>query len=353
MVMKNFQNIQYDTFPLQWHLTVKCDQHCEFCYMYDSPTYESEKKNELSVKECKKIIDKYKDFTDEWSMKPRISFTGGDPLLKEGFFKILSYCKEKNIPTAILGNPYHLDRETISELENNNLRRYQLSIDGLKEIHDSFRKEGSFEETLRGLRLLKKSRILSAVMFTISKKNKDEIFDVIDLAVKEGVNIFDFARFVPAGTGEDKGEDVLEPEEYRKILYKILEKYLKLKRNGVKTTFGRKEPLWYLLYKDLGLLRPYKDTSKNYTGCSLGRHLAILADGTIQSCRRVGDEVGKMPEDGFEEILLNSKDYQRNINVENYKKCKDCEISPFCRGCRAVSKGFDGKIFTEDPSCWR
>jgi len=63
--------------------------------MYDSPFYESEKNNELSLSDCKAIID---DFLDTKGLKKEgIYFTGGDPLLRDDFFDILEYTAGKNI----------------------------------------------------------------------------------------------------------------------------------------------------------------------------------------------------------------------------------------------------------------
>jgi len=57
------------TFSLQWHITAKCDQKCKHCYMYDSPFYESEKNNELSLSDCKAIID---DFLTPKALKKEV-----------------------------------------------------------------------------------------------------------------------------------------------------------------------------------------------------------------------------------------------------------------------------------------
>jgi len=52
--------------------------------MYDSPFYESEKNNELSLSDCKAIIDDF--LTPKALKKGGIYFTGGDPLLRDDFF---------------------------------------------------------------------------------------------------------------------------------------------------------------------------------------------------------------------------------------------------------------------------
>lgn len=53
-------------FSLQWHITAKCDQTCKHCYMYDSPFYSSERKNELSLEQCKQVVDDLSDTLKHW-----------------------------------------------------------------------------------------------------------------------------------------------------------------------------------------------------------------------------------------------------------------------------------------------
>ena len=68
---------------LQWHITARCQVGCRHCYMYSSPTYESEIKNELSLENIIKVMDQYKNYLDKKGLKGNLSFTGGDPLLRK------------------------------------------------------------------------------------------------------------------------------------------------------------------------------------------------------------------------------------------------------------------------------
>jgi MoaA/NifB/PqqE/SkfB family radical SAM enzyme len=119
---------------------------------------------------------------------------------------------------GILGNPEYLDKDTALKLKRAGVTRYQLSIDGLQETHDSFRSKGSFNQTLKGIEVLNQVGIPSVVMFTLSKQNADELIPVINLVAEKQVKIFDFARLVPTGKGMQLRNQILEPREYRPSL---------------------------------------------------------------------------------------------------------------------------------------
>jgi len=50
-----------------------------------------------------------------------------------------------------------------------------MSLDGMRETHDWFRKPGSFDLTLKKVGCLNRAGIKSVIMSTVSKTNMDEI----------------------------------------------------------------------------------------------------------------------------------------------------------------------------------
>lgn len=64
------------------------------------------------------------------------------------FWKLLGLMEQHSVPFTILGNPFHLTDEVCRRLKEYGCEKYQLSLDGLRETHDWFRKPGSFDITL-------------------------------------------------------------------------------------------------------------------------------------------------------------------------------------------------------------
>jgi len=324
--------------------------------MYESPTYDSELKNELSYDECLTIIDDFHTVLSHWNVGGKINFTGGDPFLKAGFFDILKYTNEKKISIGILGNPTSINYKTAKKLKELGVSRYQISIDGMEKTHDNLRgRKGAFQDAIRAIRILRDIGIPTVVMFTVSKINSNELIDVIRLVSNESVSIFDFARLVPIGHGKNIQKDMLTSQEYKKLLFQVLEEYKILQETGVKTYFGRKESLWTLLYQELGLVKPFPSEKDSiFTGCSMGwGGITILADGTILPCRRLPIEIGKAPNDSIKKIFIESQLLNEIRNYKKMQKCCNCELLQFCRGCPAVAFAVTGDFLSSDPQCWR
>jgi radical SAM/SPASM domain protein of ACGX system len=343
-------------FVLQWHLTAICDQSCVHCYVNNSATYEREIKKELSHTKCLRIIDDFSETFNEWGMPSKINFTGGDPLLRDDIFELIAYARNKGLSVGILGNPNHLNNNIALELKNLAVDQYQVSLDGLEETHDRLRgRRGLFNETLKAINILNKVGLPAVVMFTLSKENVNELIEVIKLVVKEGASVFDFARAVPIGSGEQLIHQLLSAQEYRDILLEVLDTYRALFNSGCSTYFGRKDHLWTLLYQELGLTKPLpKDKVTIFGGCGVGSSiLTILSDGTVQSCRRLPVSIGKVPEQKIKDIFLDSDEQNKMRQVNQFQKCGKCELIQFCRGCPAVAYAVHGSYFAPDPQCWK
>ena len=102
------------------------------------------------------------------------------------------FLKSKDIPFTLMGNPFHLDDEICRMLKVCGCEKYQMSLDGMRETHDWFRKQGSFDLDLEKVGCLNRAGIKSIIMSTVSKTNMDEMPDVIDAVVlpsnaKEGM----------------------------------------------------------------------------------------------------------------------------------------------------------------------
>jgi radical SAM protein with 4Fe4S-binding SPASM domain len=320
--------------------------------MYDSPTYESEKKNELSFEDCIKVLDDFCETNKKLGSKPAINFSGGDPLIRNDFFKILEECKKRKIPVQIIGNPYLINDEMAKKLKKLKIVSFQISIDGLEKTHDEERQVGSFKESLRALAVLKKHGIQTGCMFTVSKKNAKELIPLIKI-LNNKVDDFDFARMVPIGSAAKMKEYLFTANEYNKFLLKVFDTYRKISKKS-KTSYGTKENLWTLLFYEKGTFKPKKGEKLVREGCGMGiRHMTILSDGTVVPCRRMPIKVGKVPQESFYDIFLKSKELQSVREIDKLEKCRKCELLNYCRGCPAVAYAMRGNSFAPDPQCWK
>ncbi len=335
-------------FAYQWHITDYCDQRCKHCYIFSEN--QDKKLLEMPFEKVKETLFSIEEMCQKENKIPYIYLTGGDPILHTQFWDILKLFKEHHIAFDILGNPFHLNDEVCLKLREYGCLKYQLSLDGLKETHDYFRKPGSFDITLEKIKCLKKAGIKVAIMTTVSGTNIKEIPDIIDLVVKNNVDIFAFGRYCP--TSLDKSTHI-EPLEYRNLLDICWQKFEQYKENH--TSFNLKDHLWTLYLYEKGLIEIPDTLDENtiYDGCHCGsHHMTILPDGKIYACRRMESCVGNIQDKSLY-YWFHDKEYDKYRQYDRFEKCRKCELFRFCRGCPAVTYGYSHNMYGRDPQCWK
>ena len=83
-----------------------------------------------------------------------------------------------------MGNPETITDENLTFLREAGISSFQMSLDGLKNMHDSFRGKGSFARTVKALEKLKEASIRSNIMFTLYPENKEHLIPLMNFVVK-------------------------------------------------------------------------------------------------------------------------------------------------------------------------
>lgn len=335
-------------FSFQWHITDSCDQRCRHCYIFSENVHFKVK--EMSWTEIESVFYNCMDMCQKANRIPYFYITGGDPILHSRFWDLMKLFKKNKITFTILGNPFHLTDEVCRRLKDCGCERYQLSIDGLRETHDAMRKQGSFDATLKKIKVIRDAGIRCAVMTTVSGTNAHEIPDIIDLVVEHKADVFAFARYCP--TSLEKSTH-LAPEQYKKLLEICWQKFEQYKYSG--TIFNLKDHLWTLFLYEKGLFQIPEGLDQNtiYEGCNCANcHITILPRGEVYACRRLESNVGNVFTEKLFDIFTGDRmNYYRDY--DKFEKCSKCELKRFCRGCPAVAYGYTRNFYAADPQCWK
>ncbi len=337
-------------FAFQWHITDECDQRCKHCYIFSEDN--CKKTDAMNWEQMRETFYNCLDFCEVYKRLPYFYITGGDPILHRHFWRLLALLKEHEIPFTIMGNPFHLTDKICQRLKLYGCQKYQLSIDGMQETHDWFRKPGSFNCTLEKIDCIKKAGIRSVIMTTVSGINIKEIPDIIDTVVSAGADVFAFARYCPTSEEKDIG---ISPQEYRNLLDTCYKKFKKYEAEGCTTYFNKKDHLW-TLYEYENRIFKIPDIRQEgiiYGGCNCGNcHITILPNGDIYACRRVqNSKVGNVYTDRLADIWVCQMEEYRDY--QKFEKCSKCELLAYCRGCPAVACGSTGNFYSADPQCWK
>ena len=337
------------SFAFQWHITDECDQRCKHCYIFSADN--CKKIQTMRWDEMKDTFFNCLDFCKVYGRTPYFYITGGDPILHPDFWRLLELLHEHDVKFTILGNPFHLNDQVCRELKWYGCEKYQLSLDGLRETHDWFRKPGSYDCTLEKISCINQAGIRSVIMTTVSKTNRMEVPGIIDAVVAAGANIFAFSRYVPSGGDLDAS---MTSGEYRELLAVCDQKFKQYESEGCQTYFNKKDHLWTLYQYEIGEFAIPESAEKGmiYGGCNCGNcHMTILPSGDVFACRRVAEsKVGNVLTDRLADIWVTGMEEYRGY--QEFSKCAHCRLLSWCRGCPAVAKGTYGSFYADDPQCW-
>ena len=100
-----------------------------------------------------------------------VSITGGELLLYADFMKTIELSRKLGFRCGMTSNGTLISEEKAKQLADAGLETIAVSIDGLKDTHDTLRnRPGSFEQALKGVENLRKYGIEAQVISVIHKK---------------------------------------------------------------------------------------------------------------------------------------------------------------------------------------
>jgi MoaA/NifB/PqqE/SkfB family radical SAM enzyme len=319
--MKVKNNISY----YQIYITHLCSEACRHCYLKE------EKIKDPTTQEIMNTLNNIINNNNLIKKNIVIDLIGGDPLLRNDIFEILDFLKNNNINYGIKGNPQLIIKYK-DILKDFKLQRYQLSLDGLEQTHDSIRSNGSFKETISAIKILNQLHIPVFLKYTVFKENIEEIPLLLNYLYDNNLII---AGFSTSRYYEKDLEKTLSKNEMKYFMEKSFNSYVDLytkqienKKINISIVF--KEHLWYpFLYKKGYILNEtHNILSKNFpfsiTCSMLSENCHIIEiDGSFGLCPKI------------DKINLT------NHTLEKYKKnlkeisCADCIFKKVCLGCPA------------------
>jgi len=332
---------------LQWDSTNKCNLECLHCY---HQTHVKDN-NQMNLNEVKDMLNDLKSTAKRWSMIPRISISGGEPLKREDLPEILEYTKKNGIITALLTNGTLLTKEKAKEIYDLGVKRLQISIDGKRETHNKIRnKPFAYDKALEGIVNASSQGIGVTVSMTLMQSNKDEFEDVIQTSIKKGAQKVGFKTYVP-----DSSLGINDPEYVN-----AKDAFLTFRKTGelVDKYFNKiivltSDVLWQIVEPEDLFRKKAMQQNKFLTGCSAGyRALSVLSDGTVYPCRRLPIPIGNIKE-GMANLIVDNKIMRELRDMDKMKKNSLCDKVFHCRGCRAVAYAVTGDYMAKDPMCFK
>lgn len=175
-----------------YEATMRCNLHCEFCYVGDLLNIEGEWRQELTIEGLAKAFPDQNGF--------QISLTGGEIFMRKDIMSVLDLFREKGYACGYLttnGTIITEERaEALADLAAKGfLKHISVSVDGPKDLHDAARGlKGTFERTTQGLQRLqaaarkKGAPLRVSINTTVAHESLEALDRMVDVAEQLGVD---------------------------------------------------------------------------------------------------------------------------------------------------------------------
>ena len=347
LIWKDRINQLIETHPLQiisWEATRRCNLKCVHC---GSPSEEVELSAELTTKE---VIDTFFEIARDFDMSQfrHINITGGEPFVRKDLLNILKEIYRipyyNNIDIQTNGVYLANHPEVFSELKKYGVTGLGISIDGMEETHNDFRRnKDSFNKAVQAAKLSVINGYVTTVSVVAHSKNISEIPSLYSF-IKEQIKprIFRIMTIDPIGRTDFDSEYLLSQSQIKWVIDFLKEEYQKkcLEYSDPKTTmvelgcggwFGRELE---------GTFRPF------VFHCIAGiNNLGILYDGKLGSCSNISREFieGNLRHEKIKDVWDNRYHRYRNFEWKKVGNCVTCDEWDFCHG-GPMHKRIDNKL---------
>ena len=343
-----------------WNVTRRCNLNCRHCYAFSETPAATP---DLSTSEGMALIDDLASFGS-----PVILFSGGEPLIRSDLTDLAEYAVSKGMRAVISTNGTLITGALAARLKSIGLAYIGISLDGLKETHDQFRKQaGAFESALAGIRTSREAGIKTGLRFTITRQNARDIPDIFNLIIEENIPRVCFYHLVYSGRGSKLQEEDLARAETRRVVDLIIDKTAELHGKGIQTEVLTVDnhcdgPYLYLRMLKEGRKQEAEDAMNllgmnggNSTGVGIG---CVSWDGTVYPDQFWRNHpLGNVRERAFSRIwtdltnplMSELKDKKKHV----VGRCAVCGFLDVCGGnFRARAEAATGNIWGCDPACY-
>jgi MoaA/NifB/PqqE/SkfB family radical SAM enzyme len=198
---------------IYWEITRHCNLKCKHCFVTSSPKLSMGKSTEELMRmlhEMHKIgvID--------------LRLTGGEVTTRPDWVDLLREAKQLGFVLSLNTNGVYQDPDkTIDDLKQLGLDQVTVSLDGLKDAHDSNRGDGMFEKTFAALCTMKAAGIRTRVNCVLTSINQKDALLLLDQC-KPLVEEINFFWMRPVGRGRKLLNQMIDFETYQSSADQIL-----------------------------------------------------------------------------------------------------------------------------------
>ncbi len=234
-------------------ITYKCNLRCLHCFNCSGE--QNYLRKEMTDDELLYLMESLSEIKSLRSM----CFCGGETLLrKDILLQCIVYLHEKlpELNINIVSNGTLIDEQIVLELKSVGINMVQISLDGLdSKVHDWIRnKDGVYNQAVNAIKLLVKHGIKVSVACLPTKRNYNDVTEIIELVKGLGVESFRMQPLMLLGRAKKNlNDEILGISEYRALARILMAKKMEYAKEGFMIEWG--DPIQHLsFYRDKELL---------------------------------------------------------------------------------------------------
>jgi radical SAM protein with 4Fe4S-binding SPASM domain len=181
-------------------MTRRCNLRCVHCYLGPQAERRKPGSGEMSTMRILDIID---EITAAGCLY--LLLTGGEPLLRDDFSVIYRHAKERGLLVTVFSNGTLITEKVLALFRDLPPHEVEISLYGATAA--TYEKitgvRGSYEECMRGIKLLADSKIKVNLKTILMTLNSDELFEMETIAKEFGAR-FRFDAAISPCVGGDK-----------------------------------------------------------------------------------------------------------------------------------------------------
>mgnify|MGYP002860253016 CR=1 FL=1 len=321
---RNLTKYDMTNFGLTIAPTLDCNFRCKYCFETHPKGKMSEETQAALMSFVEKRLKRAKNFFVTWY--------GGEPLLaKEIIYalseKFLALCEKfaVNYYALIITNASLIEDSDVEAFKRYKISGVQVTIDGVKEIHDSRRRsvtgESTFDRLIDRVNVLLNNDLSAVVRINIDKENitrTDELLDVLAERIdkREALKV-DFGQVLPfTNVCKSIESDCYSNAQFADIMLPLYEK---------------------VSARDFTMNKMAAYPSPHVNFCCADYANSFVADmnGELYRCwnhvQDLKSSCGNV-KDGDDLILERNYFSWIRWNPIRHPKCRDCNCLPICMG---------------------
>jgi len=346
-----------------WNLIRRCNLQCKHCY---STSLDIDFKDELTTEKIKATIDDLKV-----AHVPVLILSGGEPLLRPDIYEITAYAKAKGFYVALSTNGTLINEENIEKIKAADYQYVGISIDGLEEFHDEFRRQkGSFKTSMHAIKLCKEAGIKVGMRLCLTRDNFKDLPAMLNLMEEYQVDKFYLSHLNYSGRGKRSAETDAMFQMTKDAMELLYERAYSHIFQGIETDFvtgnNDADGPFLLQWAEKKFGKAYSEQLKNlqqrlvmWGGNASGVNVANIDNtGTIHPDTYWWNHpIGNVKKELFSDVWQNTQDELMLAFRQSPRpvkgRCARCNYLNICGGnTRTRAFAQTGDAWNEDPGCY-